>query len=341
MAQVSVVIVNWNGRHLLERCLPAVLNQVQVDLQVVIVDNGSSDGSAEWVERQFSMITLIRSDRNLGFARGNNEAIRSTKSAYIATLNNDAEPEPCWLSELVRAMESSSTVGMCASKMVRADDPGVMDSCGIRIDAAGIGWNRYNGERERLAEDVPYEVLGPCAGAALYRRAMLDRVGLFDEGYFIYYEDTDLAWRAQRLGWRCLYVPSARVVHRHSSTVKEGSSLKGYLLGRNKVWTLVKNYPWPDWLLCLPLILGYDTAAWLHALTRGDPNPLRGRIAAVRSVAGPLAQRRAIQSAGNRVRLSAPGNPWQLWRTQREFRRSRASPGGRGRGQQGQLPAAR
>ncbi len=327
MAQVSVVIVNWNGKHLLERCLPAVLNQVQVDVEVVILDNGSTDGSVAWVEGQFPMVRMIRSDRNLGFARGNNEAIRVTESCYIATLNNDAEPDPNWLSELVRAMESFPAVGMCASKMVRADDPGTMDSCGIRIDAAGIGWNRYTGEREHVDEGTAYEVLGPCAGAALYRRAMLDQVGLFDEDYFIYYEDIDLAWRAQRQGWRCVYVPTARVVHRHSSTVKEGSSLKGFLLGRNKVWTLVKNYPWPDWLLCLPLILGYDTAAWLYALVRGDPNPLRGRMAAVRSLAGPLAQRRAIQSVGKRVPLSPPSNPWHMWRTQREFRQRASTPG--------------
>lgn len=321
MSLVSVVIVNWNGKHLLERCLPSVLSQVHVDAKVVVLDNGSTDGSVEWVESQFPLVRVICSDRNLGFARGNNEAIRATESRYVATLNNDAEPDPDWLSELVRAMDSSPTIGMCASKMVRADDSGVMDSCGIRIDRAGIGWNRYAGEREHTMERTPYEVLGPCAGAALYRRAMLDQVGLFDESYFIYYEDIDLAWRAQRLGWRCLYVPSARVIHRHSSTVREGSSLKGFLLGRNKVWTLVKNYPWPDWLLCFPLIVGYDTAAWLYALARGDPNPLRGRIAAVRSLADSLAQRRAIQSAGKRVRLSAPSNPWRVWRTQRELRR--------------------
>jgi GT2 family glycosyltransferase len=320
MSQVSVVIINWNGKHLLERCLPSVLGQVHVDIEVVILDNGSTDGSVEWVKTQFPLVRVMCSDRNLGFARGNNEAIRATESRYVATLNNDTEPDPDWLSELVEAMDSSPTVGMCASKMVRADDTGVMDSCGIRIDRGGIGWNRYAGERDHIAEDTPYEVLGPCAGAALYRRAMLDQVGLFDESYFIYYEDVDLAWRAQRLGWRCLYVPSARVVHRHSSTVREGSSLKGFLLGRNKVWTLVKNYPWPDWLLCSPLIVGYDTAAWLYALMRGDPNPLRGRMAAVRSLAGSLAQRRAIQSAGKRVRLSPSSNPWRMWRTQREFR---------------------
>ena len=210
------------------------------------------------------------------------------------------------------------------------DDPTIMDSCGIEVDCAGIGWNRYSGERDCEDEMRPYEVFGPCAGAALYRRSMLDQIGLFDAEYFIYYEDIDLAWRAQRAGWRCSYVPSARVVHRHSSTVKEGSSLKGYLLGRNKVWTLIKNYPWPDWLIHLPLILGYDAAAWTYALLCGDPNPLRGRLAALRSFRRFAGRRQRVQSHAERVRLSPPKNPLRMWRKQRQFRKQMTLQGEQG-----------
>jgi GT2 family glycosyltransferase len=154
---------------------------------------------------------------------------------------------------------------------------------------------------------------------------MLDQVGLFDADYFAGYEDVDLAWRAQRAGWRCLYVPSARVVHRHSSTFGEGSPLKGYLLGRNKVWTLVKNYPWPEWLIYAPLILGYDVAAWGAALFSGDASPLRGRLAALKSTRRFLAKRREIQSSGKRVALCRPKNPLRMWRKQRQFRRHPAA----------------
>ena len=320
MPRVSVVVLNWNGRHLLARCLPDVLGQTFDDYEVVLFDNGSTDGSADWVEARFPQVRVIRSPHNLGFARGNNEAIRATVSDYVATLNNDAAPDPGWLAAMVQAAESSPEVGMCAAKMVRAHDRTLMDACGIVVDRAGIAWNRYAGERER-PEREPYPVFGPCAGAALYRRAMLDEVGLFDEDYFIYYEDVDLAWRAQRSGWRCLYVPTARVVHRHSSTVKEGSPLKGYLLGRNKVWTLVKNYPWPDLAINMPLILAYDVAAWLYALLHGDPNPLRGRLAALRELRRFLGKRRVVQSTGNRVPLAPPVNPWRAWRKQVSLRR--------------------
>jgi GT2 family glycosyltransferase len=205
MVQVSLVIVNWNGKHLLQRCLPAALNQSLGDYQVVVLDNGSQDGSADWIEATYRAdsgprVRVIRCERNLGFAQGNNEAIRATESDFVATLNNDAIPAPDWLAQLVWAMQSAPTVGMCASKMVRAraqgdslpDGPAIIDSCGIEIDRAGIGWNRYSGEPERVNQVEPYGVLGPCAGAALYRRAMLDQVGLFDEDYFAFYEDVNL-----------------------------------------------------------------------------------------------------------------------------------------------------
>ncbi len=315
MPRVSLIIVNWNGRHLLTQCLPGVFCQSFDDYEVVLFDNGSTDGSIEWVEANFGQVRVLRSQRNLGFARGNNEAIRATTGEYVATLNNDAVPDFEWLTAMVQAAESSPQVGMCAAKMVRAHDQTVMDACGIVVDRAGIAWNRYAGERERPEKD-PYPVFGPCAGAALYRRTMLEQVGLFDESYFMYYEDVDLAWRAQRAGWQCLYVPTARVVHRHSGTAGEGSPLKGYLLGRNKVWTLVKNYPCPDLAFNMPLILAYDTAAWLYALLHGDPNPLRGRLAALRELPDFLKKRRAVQSHGRRVPLAPPVNPWKAWRRQ-------------------------
>ena len=317
MPFVSVIVLNWNGKHLLERCLPSVLGQDYRDYEVVLFDNGSTDGSPEWVSAHFPAVWVLCSDENVGFSRGNNQAIRATDSSFVVLLNNDADPAPKWLSELIAAATSDPSVGMCASKLVRADDPTVMDTCGIEVDRAGIGWDRYSGEPERTEETEPYEIFGPCGGAALYRREMLDQVGLLDEDYFIYYEDIDLAWRAQRAGWRCLYVPSARVVHRHAGTVGERSPFKQYLLGRNKLWTIVKNYSWPGWLLHLPWIVAYDTGAWLYALLRGDIHPLRGRLAALGQLGRFLRKRREIQASGPPPVLVPIKNPVHLVRTHR------------------------
>ena len=317
MPIVSVIVLNWNGKHLLERCLPSVLGQDYGDYEVVLFDNGSTDGSTDWVSAHFPAVRVLGTDENVGFSRGNNQAIRATESPFVVLLNNDADPAANWLGDLIAAATSDPSVGMCASKMVRADDPTVMDTCGIEVDRAGIGWDRYSGEPERAEETEPYEIFGPCGGAALYRREMLDQVGLLDEDYFIYYEDIDLAWRAQRAGWRCLYVPSARVVHRHSGTVGERSPFKQYLLGRNKLWTIVKNYAWPGWLLHLPSIIVYDTGAWLYALLRGDIHPLRGRLAALGQLGRVLRKRRSIQASGRPPALVPIKNPIRMLRTHR------------------------
>ena len=138
-ARVSVIILNWNGKPHLESCLSSVMAQTCPDFEVVLVDNGSTDGSAEFVARRFPQVRIIRHDENLGFAAGNNTAIRATRSPYVATLNNDAQAKPAWLVELVEAMESDDQVGMCASKMLFAHRPEVIDSAGLSPD---VDWLR-------------------------------------------------------------------------------------------------------------------------------------------------------------------------------------------------------
>jgi GT2 family glycosyltransferase len=247
------------------------------------------------VARRFPQVRLIRHDENLGFAAGNNTAIRATRSPYVATLNNDAQAEPPWLAELVKAMESDGQVGMCASKMLYAHRPQVIDSAGLSPDVAGIAWNRRWGERDTDDDAGPREVFGACAGAALYRRAMLNQIGLFDEDFFAYLEDADLAWRARLAGWKCLYVPTAVAHHVHSATGGVGSPFKKTLLGRNKIWTIIKNYPNPQLFTYLPLIVACDLAAVMVGLVGGDISPLLGRLAALRGLPAVWRKRRAIQ----------------------------------------------
>lgn len=279
---IAVVIVNWNGLQYLRACMPAVLAQDYPDFQVVAVDNGSSDGSAAWVESTFPQVLLIRNDTNEGFARATNQGIRATEEAYIALLNNDARPEPDWLAALVQAMESDERVGMVASQVRLAHRPDLLDSAGIEVDLLGMAWNRHFGRPVAQEPTEAVEVFGACGAAALYRRKMLAEVGLFDERYFAYYEDVELAWRAQRAGWRCLYTPAAQVLHLHSATGQQDSAFKAYHLNRNRVWTLIRHYPAHRFLVLWPLVLLLDTASWMGPLLRGRPDALRGHVDALR-----------------------------------------------------------
>jgi len=293
---VSVVITNWNGRELLAQCLPAVLKQTYTPTEVIVVDNGSHDGSAEWVGSNFPHINLICKDTNNGFAAGSNLGIQQSAGTFVATLNNDAYTRPDWLAALVRAMQTDARIGMCASKMLFADRPEMINAAGICLDRAGLAWERQGGGPNNSGEPGPIEVFGPCAGAALYRRAMLDDIGFFDEDFFMYLEDVDLAWRARLRGWRCLYVPDAVVHHVHSASGREGSPFKRQLLGRNKVWTIVKNYPSPALWAYLPAILAYDLGTVLFALLfQRDVNPLLGRLRSLPALPRMWAKRRAIQ----------------------------------------------
>ncbi len=301
---VSVIVVNWNGRAHLERCLEALAYQSCRPFETIVVDNGSTDGSVELLGEEYPKVRVISLDRNLGFAAGNNAGILASSAPFIATLNNDTEADPQWLEQLLGPALADPSVGMVASKMLFAHQLGTINSAGIAIDLAGIAWDRMGGEQDGGGDEV-VEVFGPCAGAALYRRVMLEEVGLFDEEFFAYLEDVDLAWRAQLAGWRCLYAPAAKVAHVHSATGVEGSPFKSYHLGRNKLWTIAKNYPLPQLCLALPLIVAYDLAATLYGVaTRRDTAGLRGRVAGTLGLPRLWAKRRSVQRM-RRVPFSA------------------------------------
>ena len=310
---LTIVIPNWNGQHLLGRCLTALHAQTWRDFEVIVVDNGSTDGSVAYLRKHFPEVRLIANAENRGFAAATNQGIRATQSQHVATLNNDTEADPGWLAALVAGMKRAPDVGMCASTMLFADRPGVINSAGIAIDRAGIAWDRRGGEPDDPAAITPEEVFGPCAGAALYRREMLDAVGLFDEDFVAYMEDVDLAWRARAAGWRCLYIPQARVLHHHSATGKEGSPFKSFHLGRNKVWLLAKNYPARELWHHVPLAVLYDVAAVFYALlARRDLHALRGRLAGLRGIRRMWRKRSAPCPRGDVAWLEPITWPWRV-----------------------------
>ncbi|MFA5895598.1 MAG: glycosyltransferase family 2 protein [Thermoplasmata archaeon] len=241
-----VVILNWNGRSYLRDCLRAAFAQTYPDYRVLVVDNGSTDGSADIAHDEFPEAILLPLERNLHYARGSNEgmraALRDPKCAYVVLLNNDTRADPEWLAEMVRSVDGR--IGMVASKLLFMDRPKVVNSAGIAIARDGSskdrGWNEPDDGRFDTAPDV----FGASGGAGLYRREVLDEVGLFDEDFVAYYEDVDLAWRARLAGWEAHFAPRSIVYHKYSGSIGHASPWRQYQCERNRVWNLVQNYPW-------------------------------------------------------------------------------------------------
>jgi GT2 family glycosyltransferase len=285
---ISVVVVNFNGKKFLDDCLSSLALQIFRDFEIILVDNGSSDGSASYVREQYPSVILVETGKNLGFAGGTNAGIHAARGDFIVTLNNDAIADPHLLEEIIRPMLADRDVGMCGTKMLYPD--GRINSAGICISRSGAAWDRGMGAPDSRQYDLTEEIFGPCAGAALYRRTMLDEIGLFDEDFFLFMEDVDLAFRGRLAGWKCMYVPAARVVHIHGGTVGFGSDTSIYFGNRNLVWYVIKNFPPRTLFLSGPWILGRNCAVIpyyiLHgkgcAIIRAKIDMLKGLLSMVR-----------------------------------------------------------
>ncbi|HXU91371.1 MAG TPA: glycosyltransferase family 2 protein [Methylomirabilota bacterium] len=266
---VSAVVVNWNGVACIQACLESLLDQRWPALEIIVVDNGSTDGSRELLRARYgARITLIESPVNLGFAAGNNVAILAAKGAYVALLNNDAVADVDWVGELVRAAEADPRVGMCACKILVLDGRGLIDSAGLLISADGIGRGRGRLELDGDAYARAGDALIPSGCAVLYRRAMLDEIGLFDEDFFAYCEDSDLGLRGRLAGWTCRYVPTAIVHHAYSRSAGPYSTFKAFHVERNRCFVLLKCFPASAIIASIPYTLARYTVQGWGTLTR-------------------------------------------------------------------------
>jgi GT2 family glycosyltransferase len=265
MPSVAIAIPTLRGDETLESCLRALNDQTYTDFQVVIVNNSGRELAIGGYLLPFP-ISMISPAANVGFGSAINMAIRATDTRFVATLNDDTEPDPGWLSALVREMESDPEIGMCASK-IRMLGETQLDSAGMSICFDGS--SRQRGHREPSSSFTQSEdVLLPSACAALYRRAMLDEIGLFDEDFFLYCEDTDLGLRARWSGWRCRYVAGAAVRHRYSHTAGAFSPLKARYVERNRLWVAIKNFP-AAMLIASPIV-AFRRYLWQIAAIRSQ-----------------------------------------------------------------------
>ena len=297
-ASVTVIIVNWNSGALLKKCLEHLHAQTRAAARIIIVDNASSDGSAE-VSDAFPEVTLRAMHENLGFAAGNNAAIAECDSDYIALLNPDAFPERDWLEQLLEAAHSHPEFSFFGSRQLCESNPEILDGVGDSYHISGLMWRDGCGRFDSCeTTGSESEIFSPCAAAAMYRRDALAEVGGFDESFFCYAEDVDLGFRLRLAGHRAMYVPKAVVRHVGSATTGgQHSDFSLYHGHRNLVWTFVKNMPSVLFWLLLPLhlMMNLATVCWFTLQGKG-PVICRAKRDAIKGLPEAWKKRKIIQN---------------------------------------------
>jgi len=298
-----VIVPTLNGAHLLSACLDSLVGQTYPNLEVIVADGASTDGTGALLASKYPSVRVLRLRRNGGFSGNVNAGLRAARGDVLCLLNNDAQAETDWVSVCVETLLANPNIGSVASKVLFADRR-TINSAGDLMGRDGAPRQRGAGEADGSAWDTPGPVFGAMGGAAAYRRAMLADTGLLDEVFFMYLEDVDLAFRAQLLGWSCLYQPQARAYHIGSAS--GGGVLASFLNGRNLIRLLAKDLPTELWPRLLPGILRYQRnraraalSAWRGSAARAT---LRGQLAGLASLPRHLADRPAIQQ---RRRVSA------------------------------------
>jgi GT2 family glycosyltransferase len=296
--RLSVVIPNWNGARFLPVCLEALRRQTYTPLEVIIVDNASTDGSPDVIKRDYAWVKLIELPTNTGFTGACNAGMRAAQGEIVALLNNDTEADPGWAAAVMDAFARRPEVGSVASKMLLFDKRDHIHTAGDLFTIDGRAQNRGVWQRDVGQYEREEYVFSACGGSSAYRRVMLDQIGLLDDDFFFSGEDVDLGWRANLNGWRCLYTPAAIVYHHLSAT--GGGVTASFYDGRNLIFVLIKNLPGALWRKYAGLILRAQARqawaairAWRGAAARAK---LRGMIAGIIGAPRMFRKRRAVQA---------------------------------------------
>ena len=256
--KVSVVIPSYNGKNLLKACLDSIYRQTFKEYEVILVDNGSTDNSCNIVIEEHGFVKIIKLNENYGFSRAVNEGIKAAKGEFIVLLNNDIEAEEDWLQNLVSCIEKNSKIFSCCSKMIRYNDRDIIDDAGDEYLIPGWAYKRGDG-LPIYRYSVCEEVFSSCAGAAIYRKELLDEIGYFDESFFAYMEDVDISFRAKIHGYKNIYCSGAVIYHIGSATSgSKYNPFKVKLSARNNIYLIYKNMPILQIILNFPfLLLGF------------------------------------------------------------------------------------
>ena len=269
MQEVSVVIPNFNGMAYLDGVLSSLERQTIRNFEVILVDNGSTDGSCAFVSAEYPWVHMIQLPENYGFSRAVNEGIHAARSPYVLLLNNDTEAEPDFLEEMVAALRRHKKAFSCQAKMIQLHDRDKMDDAGNYYCALGWAFARGKGKDIRHY-DREQKIFSTCAGAAIYRKKFIDRIGDFDEEHFAYLEDLDIGYRARICGYQNWYAPKAKVYHVGSGTSgSRYNSFKVRLAARNCIYLNYKNMPGWQILLNAPFLLAGIFVKYLFFVKNG------------------------------------------------------------------------
>lgn len=241
--KASIIIPNWNGKEYLKNCLKSLEDQSFKNFELIVVDNGSVDGSKDYIKKNYPTVTLIEINRNIGFSPAVNLGIKRAKGKYIILINNDTKVDKDCIKNLVRAVEQHPEVGMVAAKMMQYHNPKIIDSAGDYIDAVGHANNIGLGEEDGEKFNKGRYIFLVTGGGSLFRREVFNKVGLFDHDYFAYFEDVDLSFRAQMVGFKAWFEPKAVIYHIHKATSNRNRPFTEYLQFRNMTMTVIKNFP--------------------------------------------------------------------------------------------------
>jgi GT2 family glycosyltransferase len=329
--RIAVVLIDVDEGELLEKTLPLLERQTRPPDEIVVVDNAATDGSPQWIRERYPRARMVSLSRRAGFAEANNRGVAAARDCdWVALLNADAFPEPEWLERLEAAARDHPEAVAFSSLMLDGRDDTLLDGAGDVMSGNGLPGRRHHGRPVADTPDafVPAEVFGACAGAALYRRDVFEALGGFDESYFIYLEDADLAFRMRLAGHSVRYVPDSVVRHLGSATTGADSDLTIYHLQRNVVWTFWKDMPWPLLLLYLPAHLAMNAGMTWDYVRAGRAGPvLRAKRDALLGLPRVLRERRAVQrerrASSREIRSRLEG--LDIWFSPAWFRKRRAA----------------
>jgi len=305
---VTVVVPAWNGERWLPGLFASLAAQTRQPAEVIVVDNGSTDATLEWLTREAPQARVLAQGRNTGFAIAANRGLLAARTELVALLNTDVVLAPDWIELTTARLEAEPGCASVACKMVRLGNETVLDDCGDVLRRDGVCEQRGHGRRDDGRWDAPGEVFGACAGAALYRQSAVREAGAFDERFFSYLEDVDLALRLALGGWRCAYEPRAVARHAGGGSSDQLSTPVAYWTARNTLLLISKYWP-ARWL---PFV-AYRQLSWLdHASRHGRLGPhLRGLLAGLRLAPGGLRERGAWRTKPVRIEVAVPRRPWR------------------------------